>query len=224
MTMNQDYKQSEVIGQLAATVAHELRVPLTVIKNSIYFMKMIGVENCNPKVSEHIALINQEIDRCVQMITNMQHFVQPTPPVKKEIRLEGLMTESLSQMLVPSTIRVRTEFSKDLPSVVADPFQIRLAFDNVLRNAIASMKSGGSLTVNIRVEKDFIVTEVSDTGAGIPTEQLDKIFSPLFSATPHGIGLGLAVCKQSIDAHGGNVTVTSQSEHGTTVRMALPLR
>lgn len=222
--MDNDSKKLEVVNKLAAMLAHELRVPLTAIKNSIYFMKIIGIESHNPKIADHIVLINKEIDRCVQMIANLQNFVQPKAPVKKEVKLDELLTESLSQILIPSIIKVKTQFDKNLPLVAIDPFQIRQVFDNIIRNSIFAMEGGGILTVKTQYADNIAVIEFIDTGRGISTDNLEKIFDPLFTTVPHGIGLGLTVCKTFINAHGGKINITSAPEEGTNIKITLPLK
>ena len=77
-----------VIGEITAAMAHEMRTPLTAIKNSIYFLQVAGVEGHDPKIAQHISLMNQKIDLCVSMLTNIQSFVQPTKPIKKEASRE----------------------------------------------------------------------------------------------------------------------------------------
>lgn len=211
------------MNKLVETVTHELRVPLTAIKNSVYFMKMMAVEERNPKIADHMSLINNRIDNCVQIITNMNAFVEPKAPIKKEIQLNDIITDSLSQALMPSNIKVRTAFDEEMPLIMADPFQMRLVFDNLVRNAVSAMKMGGELTVKATHIKDGVVIEFEDTGVGIPPENLDKIFDPLFSTTPHGIGLGLAVSRQIVESHGGIMEVVSRLNEGATFGIKLQL-
>ena len=214
-----------VLGQVSASISHELRTPLTGIKNSVYFLKALGVEKMNPKISDHMSIINMEVDACVRVINNMLDFVRPKEPIKKPSRLEAVVNESIGSAVMPSAIKVKTDFGKDLPTIMLDPFQMRQVFDNIVKNAIDAMSTGGGeLTVTVKVDDGLAVVEFKDTGIGIAPENLNKIFDPLYSTTPTGAGLGLTIVRQFVEAHGGSIEVQSLIEKGTTFRIKLPIR
>ncbi len=221
---NNNHDKLAVISEVAAEAAHEMRTPLTAIKNSIYFLQMAGIEGHNPKIAQHVSLINEKLDQCVRMLTNLQSFVQPTKPIKKESKIDDILTDSLTVSLANSNVKVTTEFQKDMPLVKIDPFQIRQTFDNIIRNAADSMASEGKLAITMKTEAGFVVVEFKDNGAGISPENMDKIFLPLFSTTPHNIGIGLAVCDQFVRANGGKIEVESKVGEGALFRVKLPLK
>ncbi len=212
-----------VLGQVSASISHELRTPLTGIKNSVYFMQTICQKNGDKKMGEHLSLINLEVDACVRVLNNMLDFVRPKEPIRKLSRLDLVATESVKSALVPSNIRVSTKIDKDLPSMMIDFFQIRQVFDNIIRNAFDAMASGGDLVISVSAEGDEAVVKFKDTGVGISREHLPKIFDPLFSTTPTGVGLGLTIARQFIEAHGGTIEVESEPDKGTTVKVRLPV-
>ena len=212
------------IAEVAAVVAHEMRTPLTAIKNSIYYLKMIGVEGYDPKIAPHISLINEKLDFCVRMLTNLQSFVQSARPIRKEVRLNDILTQSASLSLPHSKIKIVTDFGDKMPPVMADPFQLRQVFDNIIRNAIEAMLGGGTLTISAKARDCCAVVEFKDTGAGIPSENMDKVFTPLFSTTPHNVGLGLTISKQFVEANDGTIDIESEPGKGMTVRIKLPYK
>ncbi len=213
-----------VLGQVSASISHELRTPLTGIKNSVYFLQTLGVEKHNPKIADHISLINMEVDVCVRVINNMLDFVRPKEPIKKLSRLESIVNESLGSSVLPSRVKVKTDFQKDLPMVMMDPFQMRQVFDNIVKNAFDAMAMGGELTVTVKAEVGQISIEFKDTGMGIAPDSLNKIFDPLYSTTPTGVGLGLTIVRQFVEAHGGGVEVKSELGKGSIFTVRLPLR
>ncbi len=213
------------IKKVASAVSHELRVPLTSIKNSVFYLKIEGAEAEDPKIAQHISIINSQIDACVQMVSNMQSFIDPREPVFKEVRVGELLTEALSLMFTHSSIRVTVDIEGDLPAVMADGFQVRQLFDNIIRNAVEAMHQGGCLLiVTARLCGDSVVIDFEDTGDGIKPEHMDRLFEPLFTTRSHALGLGLAVCRQFADAHKGEIGVQSEAGKGTKVTVRLPLR
>lgn len=212
------------VGQLASSVSHELRSPLTAIKNTVYLLKLRGIADQNPENADALAVINNQVDSCVRIVSDVLEFVRNKEPVKKETRLEDVIKESLSLTILPENIHVETDARGDLPSVVVDPVQLRQVFDNMIKNAAQAMEGGGTLTIRVSVEGDVSVTEFRDTGVGIPAQNLPKIFDPLFSTFPRGTGLGLPVCQRIVEAHGGTIEVESEVGKGTVFRIKLPVK
>jgi signal transduction histidine kinase len=125
--------------------------------------------------------------------------------------------------MVPDTVAVITELGECLPPLMADPDQIGQVFINLIVNAAQAMSDGGKLKIATKAEDGFIVTEFKDNGCGIPDENLGRLFEPLFTTKVKGIGLGLAVSKQLVEAHKGIIEVESQVGKGTTFRIRLPI-
>ncbi len=212
-----------LLGQVSASISHELRTPLTGIRNSVYLMQMLGVEKDNPKIAENIALINMEIDACVRVLNNMLDFVRPKAPITKESRLDVVISNTLASIMIPQNIKVSKEISSTLPNMMIDAMEIQQAFDNIIKNAIEAMNMGGELTVTACVDGNYVVVEFSDTGAGIMHENLHKIFDPLFSTSPTGVGLGLTIARQLIEAHGGTIEAQSRTGQGSKFIVRLPV-
>ena len=212
-----------LIGQLATSVSHELRTPLTAIKNSVYLMRMMKLEEGDEKIAKHMTLIEKEVDACTQVISNMLGFARPKEPVRKESSLEEIVKESLAISVIPTNIKVVTQFHGSLPSIMVDSLQIRQVCNNMIKNAVEAMAAGGELTVATSANGTSLIIEFKDTGIGIPPQDLEKIFDPMFSTFSNGTGLGLSVCQQIVDAHGGTIEVESIIGNGTIFRVRLPL-
>ncbi|MGQ9921662.1 MAG: sensor histidine kinase, partial [Desulfobacca sp.] len=134
----------------------------------------------------------------------------------------ALLQDTLTFMepiLAEKGIGLSLALAADLPPVAFDPDHIRQVFLNILKNAIEAMERGGSLTVATQIHDHTVRAIITDTGSGIPTEVMGKIFRPFFSTKPRGSGLGLAICQQIMAAHGGEIQLVSQPGQGTTVTL-----
>jgi len=209
------------IGQLGASVGHELRNPLGVIKNSIYYLNM-KLREADEKVGKHLKIIERETARANKIIGDLLGFARIKAPEVKEVQINALVEEALSCSFVPDNVTVVTSLEESLPPLLADPDQIEQVFINLILNAAQAVSDGGKLEIATRAEEGFIVTEFQDNGCGIPEENLGKLFEPLFTTKAKGIGLGLAVSKQIIEAHEGTIEVESQVGKGTTFKVRLP--
>lgn len=218
------------IGQLGASVSHELRNPLSIIKNSAYYLTM-KLGSADEKVKKHLKIIDTEIARASKIINDLLSFAQDTKLALQVCHVNTVVQDALSRALVPDTVAVITRLGQDLPPLVADPSQIEQVFINLITNAVQAMTSlnsgargkAGRLEISTWAENGFIVTEFKDNGCGIPKENLGKIFEPLFTTKTKGIGLGLAVSKRIIEAHEGRIEVESELGKGSTFKVKLPI-
>jgi signal transduction histidine kinase len=129
----------------------------------------------------------------------------------------------LAKHAAPKTVRVTTDIPDGLPAIVADPTHLEQVLTNLVTNAYQAMPEGGTLTISARLENRMVSMGISDTGAGIAPDNMDKLFEPLFTTKPKGIGLGLAVCKNLVEANGGSIDAESETGKGTTFTVMLPV-
>jgi PAS domain S-box-containing protein len=231
------------IGQLGASVGHELRNPLGIIKNSTYYIN-IKLRDADEKVRKHLKIIENEISRSNKIIGDLMSFARDKKPALQKTQINAVLQDALSRTPVPDTVAVIVKLGGDLPPLMADPSQIEQVFINVISNAVQAMTSanasapprperdeglrpgsvdaGGRLEISTKAEDGFIVTEFKDDGCGISEENLGKLFEPLFTTKTKGIGLGLAVSKRIIEAHEGSIEVESEVGRGTTFAIKLP--
>ena len=216
------------IGQLGASIGHELRNPLGIIKNSTYYLNM-KLGQASEKVKKHLGIIEKEITRSNKIITDLMDFARVRRPALRKTDVNLLVKEAVSRSKVPENVEVITHLKKGLSPLMADPGQIEQVFVNMISNAAQAMTSsnsaetrdGGRLEISTRAEDGFIVTEFKDNGCGISEENLGKLFEPLFTTKTKGIGLGLAISTAIVEAHEGHIEVESELGKGTTFTVKL---
>jgi signal transduction histidine kinase/HAMP domain-containing protein len=229
-----------VLGQLAGGVAHELRNPLGVISNAIYFLQMVLSET-DETTREYLDIISSEVRGAEKIISGILDFSRTRLPEREEIAASDLVAQVLERRPPPEDVEVITEIPSDLPPVFVDPRQINQVLLNLVTNAYQAMPDGGRLIIAATVSSDLspisnfqspisnlqslisISISITDTGCGIPQENLEKVFEPLFSTKAKGIGLGSAVSKNLVEANGGSIEVESEVGKGSTFTVKLPL-
>jgi signal transduction histidine kinase len=212
-----------MLGQLAGGVSHELRNPLGVIKNAAYFLNM-ALENQDPKVKETLELLEKEVLNSERIIASLLDFARAKPPLRRKVDIQQILREALSFVNVPENITVEYPVKESLPRILADPDQLDQVFENIILNAVQAMPRGGRLGIKIDArEPDWISISITDTGVGIPGENKEKIFEPLFTTKAKGIGLGMAISKTFVEGHGGSIEVQSEAGKGTTFTVELPV-
>jgi len=205
-----------VLGQLAGGVSHELRNPLGAIKNAVYFLNM-ALQEPEPEVKETLEILEKEVGTSERIISSLLEFARPKPPTRRQVDINDVVREALSRTTVPESVEVVSQLDERLPLILADPDQLGQVFGNIVLNGIQAMPEGGRLTVKTsevsgRLPKSgWVAVSFTDTGVGIPKENLEKIFEPLFTTKAKGIGLGLALVKMLVEGHGGSIEVESPS-------------
>ena len=211
------------LGQVTATVAHELRQPLTVIKNAAYYLNLrLKDKDEEERVKRHLALLDQEANRASRVIADLLDFAHPHSPLVQAAELPSVMETALALSSLPEHIRVEVQWRDGLAQLRADPHQLAQAFTNLIVNAAQAMPQGGVLI--IEGATNGVKTEVffRDNGAGIAEADLDKIFEPFFTTKAKGVGLGLTVAQRVIEAHGGTISAASRVGEGVTFAITLP--
>jgi signal transduction histidine kinase/putative methionine-R-sulfoxide reductase with GAF domain len=205
------------LGQLAAGIAHEIRNPLTSINILIHSM----TENLPSEDShkEDLKVIEEEIHRMNEILDQFLQFAKPATPLLEKADVSSIFEETL-QLLRPQIekqlIIVGKEFQA-LPIIQMDREQMKQAILNLLLNAIQAMPGGGHLTLRAKNSENgqWIYLSIQDSGIGIPSEDLNKLFDPFFSTKEGGIGLGLSIAHRIIDQHHGKIEVESAPGKGT---------
>lgn len=214
------------LGQLSAGLAHEIRNPLGVISASAEVLEK-NVEPENEVAKEMARYIRSEVNRSNSLVTRFLDFARPTQLQSAHHDLNEVVRASIRQFT--ESLRDGTQSNQvkqdlaDLPHFSFDDTLIGSAVVNLLVNGNDAMPQGGVLNIRTRRDGQNAIIEVTDTGEGIPDEQLENIFNPFFTTKPHGVGLGLAIVSKSIDSHGGKISVTSQQGKGSTFRIELPM-
>ncbi|NPV74901.1 MAG: PAS domain-containing protein [Anaerolineae bacterium] len=209
------------LGQLAGGVGHELRNPLGVISNAVYFLKLVQPE-APETVKEYLEIISAEVCIAEKIIHNLLDFARVKPSAPQFVDLLSIADRALNRYPPPGNVAVQKENCQNLPLAYVDPQQIELVLGNLLVNACQAMPEGGQLTLEGKEENGQVCFSVRDTGCGIPPDDLPRLFEPLFTTKLHGIGLGLPTSKKLVEANGGSIQVESSPGKGSVFTLCLP--
>jgi two-component system, NtrC family, sensor histidine kinase HydH len=214
------------LGRLAAGVAHEIRNPLSSIRGFAQYFRNRFKDREEER--EYASIMVKEVDRLNRVITELLDFARPKEPRREPHALETVFDQSLRLLqpeLEKKQVEVQRDFEPRLPLVRVDRDQISQAILNLLLNSLESIDAGGKIRIRLgkRDSPPSLRVEISDTGRGIPREDLGKVFEPFFSTKRKGTGLGLAIVHQIVESHGGDIAVESREGTGTTFRITLPM-
>ena len=213
------------VGQLAASVGHELRNPLAAVRNAnAYIAKKLGPQS-DPKITQFLGVIDRELVVCTKIISDLLDFARERPLAPAPCPLRALCDEAIS--VVPhGKVAVNNEISDDIPVPSVDREQFRQILVNLIQNAVEAMPTDREGHVTVRAggggEQPWRI-EVVDDGAGMPPEVVQRIFEPLFTTKMKGTGLGLAIVAGAVKRHGGSINVQSEAGKGTTFAIELPV-
>jgi signal transduction histidine kinase len=217
-----------VLGQLTATVAHELRNPLSAIRNTLFTVKELAT-NSGVKLDRPIARMERSIERCDRIISDLLEYTRNRELNRTDLRVDRWLADMLAEQTIRAPIVLSTEFCAPGSVVPADADRLRRVVINLVENAAQALAETPAdrekrVTVRTTVAHGELVLTVEDTGPGIPPENLSRIFEPLFSTKSFGTGLGLPTVKQIVNQHDGIISVDSEVGRGTCVTVRLPLR
>ncbi len=211
-----------LIGQLAGGVGHELRNPLGAMGNAVYYLRMRLAGNEDPKVQKHLGILEREGRRANKIITDLLDFSRVKPPSRTPAQLNAIIHDVLARVPEEASVRRDLDLDESLPLVEVDQDQVGQVLLNLVDNAVEAMPEGGTLVIRTQATAEGVVASVTDTGTGIPPENLEKVFQPLFTTKTRGIGLGLAVSRRLAEANGGTLRVASRMGEGSTFSVAFP--
>jgi signal transduction histidine kinase len=210
------------LGQLAGSVGHELRNPLGVMTNAVYYLEAV-LPSAPPDVVEYLAILRKQIHLSERIVGDLLGFSRNNAPRLERVSIADLVAEQLSRADAPDGVRVERVIPDVLPDVMIDPVQIGQVLLNLIINALQAMEQGGTLTVRCAPDVDNLRVEVRDTGPGVPEQIRHKIFDPLFTTRARGIGLGLALSRSLAEANRGRLTLADSGGTGACFELELPL-
>lgn len=226
--LEEQLQQSEKlasIGQMVATIAHEIRNPLGIIRSSADVLVKKSDADAS-RVRKLCSIIAEEATRLSNILTDFLEFARPRVPALRQVDLRdviGRVRDNLSQELSNRNVEwLDPQCNGFEPVIHADADLLYQAFLNVAINAFDAMPHGGTFSVNIMLHDSWIRVDFADTGHGIKESDLPRIFTPFFTTHEMGTGLGLSVVHNIITAHGGQIRVSSQVDQGTVFTVLLP--
>jgi len=221
------HEKLAVLGQLASGVGHELRNPLAVINNAVYFLKLVQPQ-ADQKIKDYHAIIEKETRTAEKIITDLLDFARIKSVDRELVSAYELVERTLDRFPVPASVELSLDVSPSLPKLFVDSRQMEQVLGNLVTNACQAMPEGGKLSVTsdqLSVSGEpWLRIAVRDTGVGIPPENMSKLFEPLFTTKLKGIGLGLAVSQKLAEANGGRIEVQSEAGKGSTFTVWLPIQ
>lgn len=216
------------VGKLAASVAHEIRNPLTSMKMWLFSIrKTVGHD---PELDHSFDIVSEEMARLESIVRNFLEFSRP-PVLKPRPQCLGEVIDKTLELachqIEEKQIALQREVATDLPPVMADREQLKQVLINLLNNAVEATPDSGRICVRASLEKDrqnepMVVVRVQDSGSGIPEEVQRRVFEPFFTTKEHGNGLGLCIAAQIVGQHGGRLALESSTEQGTSFAVWIP--
>ncbi|MCP3163438.1 sensor histidine kinase [Myxococcus qinghaiensis] len=218
------------VGQLAASVGHELRNPLAAVRNAHAYLSRrlsrdaIGAAD-DPRVPQFLGVMERELGACAKIISDLLDFARERPPALQPCPLRPLVDEAIGVVPSRDGVRILNEVPESLPVPSLDKEQFRQVLVNLVQNAVEAMPQGRTGQVSVLAEGGDTgpwAIRVVDDGTGIPPDVLPKIFEPLFTTKTRGTGLGLAIVANMVQRHGGTISVRSEAGRGSEFHIHLP--
>lgn len=223
------------IGQLAAKVSHEINNPLTAVSGCTQLIRRrmetaTDLEQFKAYLSRTLEMIGKETERCARITGDLLDYSRHKVSRAEETCLRSVLVHALEliQYKCPGCVEVSAEFDPNVPALNADPQRLTQVFLNLLTNASEAMPDGGSLRVTTSLmegsEASVVKVEITDTGEGIDAEIAGKLFEPFYTTKATGTGLGLSVCKDIVEQHGGTLKLSPAEGGGTVATVILPFQ
>jgi len=221
------------VGEIAAAVGHDLSGPLQAMMNEIYVTKT-KIGELSPdrrRTLEDSGLLRflkraeSEVWYMTTIVSDLKDLTRPMELKPVEVSVRDVLDGVISGTEVPTNVKVsvRTGDEQNTPKVLVDIGSMKRVFMNLVNNAVQAMPEGGELQIRVSRDVEMAITSFRDTGIGIRDEHKRRLFEPLFTTKPGGIGLGLVICRRLVEANGGRIEVESEAGKGTTVVVRIPL-
>ena len=213
-----------VLGQLAAAIAHEVRTPLAVIRSAAQGLGE-SVPADDPDGARAASFITAEIDRLGNVIQSLLAFARPLQPAPVTVAPRDLLERA--ELLAredcgAKRVRLRRRDAGPLPAIEADSDLLCQVVLGLIGNAADAMPAGGEIVLSARADGDAVEIAVADSGPGVAPELRERIFEPFFTTRARGVGLGLAVARQIVEAHGGAISVGASDTGGARFALRVP--
>ena len=207
-----------LLGQVAGTVGHELRNPLGVMNNAVYFLQAV-LTDADETTKEYLGIIKDEIADAERIVSDLLDAVRTKPPHPETVEVGGAdASRSCASATIPASVTVNLDIPETLPAVRVDPVQMHQVFRNLISNARGShagWRRAGNQGGEDASRRTTVTVSIRDNGSGIAPEHQAKLFQPMFTTKARRVGLGLVVVKNLTQANGGSVGVESVPGKGS---------
>lgn len=211
------------IGETAAMVGHDLRNPLQGIAGAAYVLKEQLGSTTDERTKEMLQLIEEDVEYSNKIINDLSDYSGPMQLNLAETSPKSITKDALLLIKVPRNITI-VDLTEEVPRLKVDVARTLRVLVNLIQNAIDAMPGGGELRIGSRRSNGKVEMTFTNTGAGMPEEVKENLWKPLQTTKAKGMGLGLAICKRIVEAHGGSISVESTVGKGTTFTIALPIK
>ena len=221
IAQQKQHERLATFGQLVGSIGHELRNPLGVIESSLYILdSRIGTDE---RAKKHVTRIGEQLRVANGTVTALLDMIRDRPLQREKVVLADTLDSVLQSLPSPPELRLVVEAVTDLPAINADAFQIRQVLANLVENALYAAGATGEVKITARVVGEFVELAVEDSGPGVDTQTLRRLFEPLVSTKAKGIGLGLALVRRIVTGHGGTVRYETRTGGGARFVVVLPI-
>lgn len=223
------HERLAAVGRLAASIGHDIRNPLAAITNASHYLgrRVAGSDLAgDARVAQFLGIIDKELKTAMRVVGDLLDYARERPPLLVACPLAPLVDDAVGLVPKVAHVAILNEVPSTLPVPDLDKDQFRQVLMNLVQNAAESIPTGrrGVVRVGASASDEEIVLAVSDNGCGIPDDDREKIFEPLFTSKAQGTGLGLAIVSNTVARHGGTIRVQSRKGAGTTFEIHLPRR
>ena len=221
-----NFERLRALGETAAMIVHEIRVPLSSIHLGIESVRLSRA--LDPTLCSRLDVALEQLHRVDRLLGSIRNFARPRRPSPRTMNVRKTFSDALAAVeasLHGPRTTVAIEVRPDPLCIVADPEFIAEVIQNLIVNAVEAQPEGGAISLTAalsRLRRGWVEIRVVDRGSGIPPELLERVFHPFFTTKRTGTGLGLAIVKNLVEIHGGFISLKSQEGRGTTVTIELP--
>ena len=209
------------IGETAGMVGHDLRNPLTAIKNAAYLIRKKQGNLMSESGNEMLSVIDKAVEQANNIVADLLDYSREIHLDRKEHSPRTLIENVLTSINIPNSVKVINRTQSE-PSIWVDSDKMERVFVNLIKNAVEAMPDGGNLEIDSTDNSENLTLTFADSGQGMSEDVLAKVFTPLFTTKAKGMGLGLPICKRILEAHSGTISVQSTIGKGTTFTIVLP--
>lgn len=213
------------VGEMAAEMAHEFKRPLASIRSAVSLLEQ--EYELNDQAQSLLDAVDGQLGKLTETMQDLFALAKPVELESDRVDVRDAVDEALGQLaglMDTSPYAIERSYEEGLPPIGGDQRRLEQAALNVMLNALESMEDGGTLRIGLGTEDGSVVVEFTDTGPGIPDDEVEKVIRPFYSTKPAGTGLGLPLVARVVAAHAGELTIQSEPGQGTTVRMIFPAR